>query len=88
MANYVTLEAASLEMEFLGDRVDLLSLGVAQISTQRIAEKVAHEILTAEGVLAPGWKWNAYPSRWFQPEYPRIVQLEIAKASPKISEMF
>ncbi len=44
-------------------------------------EKVAHEILTAEGILAPGWKWAAYPSRWFQPEYPRIVQVEVTKAT-------
>jgi len=81
MASYVELEGTPLEMEFLDDKVDLLSLGVAQISTQRIVEKVAQEILTAEGILAPGWKWAAYPSRWFQPEYPRIVQVEVTKAT-------
>lgn len=81
MADYVEIKAAPLEMEFFGGKVDLLSLGVAQISLQRITEKVAYEMLTAEGVLAPGWKGSTHSSRLFQPEYPRIMQVEVSRAS-------
>lgn len=80
MADYQSLENTPLEMDFVGGRVDLLSLGVAQISLQRITEKVAHEMLSVEGVLAPGWKWSTYPSRWFQPEYPRLTRVEVVGA--------
>lgn len=70
MANYIPFETATLEIEFVGQNVDLFSLGVTQISLQRIADRVTHEILAANGVLAPEWKWSTYPSRWYRPEYP------------------
>ncbi|HBY94688.1 MAG TPA: hypothetical protein DEP84_12130 [Chloroflexi bacterium] len=80
MSTYVSLETPPIEMGIIGERVDLLSLGVIQINLQRIADKVAHDLLVAEGILAPGWRWSNYPSRWFQPEYPRFVQLDVAQA--------
>jgi hypothetical protein len=82
MTNYVDLEIPPLEVYFDGGRVDLLSLGVTYINLQRITEKVAHDLLAVEGVLAPGWKWASYPQRWFQAEYPQLVQLEMQEAYP------
>jgi len=80
MAAYYQLEGQSLNLDITGERVDALSLGVITISLQRIVEKVTHDLLYEERVLAPGWKWAVYPSRWFQPEYPRFAQLELTGA--------
>ena len=80
MAAYYPLEGQFIDLEIIGERVDALSLGVITISLQRIVEKVTHDLLYEERILAPGWKWAVYPSRWFQPEYPRFAQLEITKA--------
>ena len=80
MASYHRLEGQSLQIVIYGDRIDALSLGVVVISLQRIVEKVTHDLLYEEHILAPGWKWATYPSRWFQPEYPRFAQLEIVHA--------
>ncbi len=81
MPDYATTQGTPIVMEFLGSRVDCLSLGIAHIGVQRIADKVARNMLAAEGAVAPRPRGTGYPYPWLRPRHPAIVQLEVTQAS-------
>jgi hypothetical protein len=80
VTTYRSAEVQPIRLQIVGGRIDLLTLGVVQISLQRIADKVAHDLLGMEGVLSPDGASSVQAPRWFPPDYPRVVQLEMVQA--------
>lgn len=80
MTTYRSINAQPLRLQIVGGNVDLLTLGVVHISVQRMVDRVAHEFLAMEGVLSPAWISGPQAPRWFPPEFPRLVQLEVVQA--------
>jgi hypothetical protein len=74
-------ETGTLEVEYIGNPLDLYAFGVLHLNIQYIVDKVAFGLLSQEGLLEPSWKRARYLPQRFPPVYPRFVRAEIREIS-------
>jgi hypothetical protein len=70
-------EGGTLEVEYIGDSLDLYAFGVLHLNVQYIVDKVAFGLLSQEGLLEPSWKRGRHLPRRYPSVYPRFIKAEI-----------
>jgi hypothetical protein len=72
-------ETGTLEIEYIGDPLDLYAFGLFHLNIQYIVDKVAFGLLSEQGLLEPSWKRGRNPPQRFPPVYPRFIRAEISE---------
>jgi len=70
-------DAGVLEVEYLGESLDLYSFGVFHLNMQDVIDKVSFWSLSQEGILEPSWKRPQYLPKKPAPSYQRFIRPEV-----------